>query len=68
MNRHDKAPNGHFAENLILYGNLEAGAMASKGFILEPPDLHNASVGLLNEFQDKVRIFLGMLGAKQRAL
>lgn len=65
--RHDKAPNGHFAEDLILYGNLETGAIASKGFILEPPDLHDASASLLNEFQEKERIFLGMLGASQRA-
>ena len=65
--RHDKAPNGHFAEDLILYGNLETGAIASKGFIIEPPDLHDASASLLNEFQDKERIFLGMLGAGQRA-
>jgi hypothetical protein len=67
MKRHDKAPNGHFAEGLILYGNLEAGSMASKGFILDPPDLHNASVALLNEFQDKIRIFLATLGPNQRA-
>jgi hypothetical protein len=67
MKRHDKAPNGHFAEGLILYGNLETGSMASKGFILEPPDLHNASVTLLNEFQDKIRIFLATLGPNQRA-
>lgn len=66
MKRHDKAPNGYFAEGLILYGNLEAGAIASKGFILEPPDLHNASVNLLNEFQDKIRIFLATLSQRQR--
>ena len=35
MKRHDKAPNGHFAEGLILYGNLETGGLASKGFILQ---------------------------------
>jgi hypothetical protein len=67
MKRHDKAPNGYFAEGLILYGNLETGSMASKGFIVEPPDLHNASISLLNEFQDKIRIFLATLNAKQRA-
>jgi hypothetical protein len=67
MKRHDKAPNGHFAEGLILYGNLETGSLASKGFILEPPDLHNASVALLNEFQDKIRIFLATLNSNQRA-
>jgi len=67
MKGHDKAPNGHFAEGLILYGNLETGSVASKGFILEPPDLHNASISLLNEFQDKTRIFLATLGPRQRA-
>ncbi|HUB68135.1 MAG TPA: hypothetical protein VL981_11685 [Candidatus Methylacidiphilales bacterium] len=67
MKQHDKAPNGHFAEGLILYGNLETGASASQGFILEPPDLQSASVALTNEFQDKLRIFLATLGPKQRA-
>ena len=63
----DKAPNGYFAEGLILYGNLETGAMASQGFILEPPDLQHASISLQNDFQDKLRIFLSTLGPKQRA-
>ncbi|MEZ0300141.1 MAG: VirB4 family type IV secretion system protein [Candidatus Methylacidiphilales bacterium] len=67
MKRHNFAPNGHFAEGLILYGNLEVGALASKGFFVEPPDLHNASVGLLNDFQDKIRLFLASLGPTQRA-
>ncbi len=67
MKRHDKAPNGHFAEGLILYGNLETGAMASQGFLLEPPDLQHASIGVQNDFQDKLRIFLSTLGPKQRA-
>lgn len=67
MKRHNFAPNGHFAEGLILYGNLEAGALVSKGFFVEPPDLHNASVGLLNDFQDKIRLFLASLGPTQQA-
>jgi len=67
MKGHAKAPNGHFAEGLILYGNLETGAIASQGFILEPPDLQHASASLKNEFQDKLRIFLATLGPKQRA-
>ncbi len=67
MKRHDKAPNGHFANDLILYGNLEAGATASKGFILEPPDLHNVSFSALNEFQDKTCVFLATLGERHRA-
>jgi hypothetical protein len=67
MKRHDKAPNGHFAEGMILYGNIELGATAAQGFILEPPDLQSASAALRNEFQDKLRIFLATLGPNQRA-
>jgi hypothetical protein len=66
MKRHDKAPNGHFAEGLILYGNLETGAMASQGILIEPPDLQHASIGLQNDFQDKLRIFLATLSSTQR--
>ena len=67
MKRHDKAPNGHFAEGMILYGNLETGAMASQGYLLEPPDLQHASISVQNDFQDKLRIFLASLGPNQRA-
>jgi hypothetical protein len=67
MKRHDKSPNGHFAGGLILYGNLETGSMASQGYLIEPPDMQNASIGLKNEFQDKLRIFLASLGPSQRA-
>jgi hypothetical protein len=67
MKRHEKAPNGHFAQGLILYGNLETGAMASQGFLIEPPDLQHASVNLQNDYQDKLRIFLATLGPNQRA-
>jgi hypothetical protein len=67
MKRHDKSPNGHFADGLILYGKLENGSMASQGYVLEPPDLQHASIGLQNDFQDKLRIFLASLGPNQRA-
>jgi type IV secretion system protein TrbE len=66
VRRHDNAPNGFFAEGLILYGNLETGAIVGKGFIVKPPDLHNASTNLLNAFQDKIRIFLAGLTSRQR--
>ena len=67
MKRHDKAPNGHFAEGMILYGNLETGTMASQGYLLEPPALQHASIGVQNDFQNKLRIFLATLGPNQRA-
>ena len=48
MKRHDKAPNGHFAEGLILYGNLDTGAMLIEGVERESasgyPDLEKVSV------------------------
>jgi hypothetical protein len=67
MKRHDKAPNGHFAGGLILYGNLETNSMVSQGYLIEPPDLQHASISLKNDFQDKLRIFLATLGPNQRA-
>ncbi len=67
MKRHEHEPNGHFASGTIIYGEFEKDCMVSQGFILEPPDLHNASIAQRNEFQDKLRIFLATLGPKQRA-
>ena len=38
------APNGYFAGGVLLYGSLEKGGVASKGYVLQPPDLRGASV------------------------
>lgn len=61
------APNGYFADGLLLFGSLEKGGVASKGYILQPPDLRGASVANKNAYQDKIRVFLGLLGERMRA-
>ena len=37
------APNGYFAGGLMLFGSLEKGGVASKGYVLQPPDLRGAA-------------------------
>ncbi|MFA6960625.1 MAG: hypothetical protein WC205_07750 [Opitutaceae bacterium] len=61
------APNGYFAGGLLLFGSLEKGGVASKGYVLQPPDLRGASVANLNAYQDKIRSFLALLGEGMRA-
>ncbi|MEO7700681.1 MAG: hypothetical protein ABIZ04_15775 [Opitutus sp.] len=61
------APNGFFAGGLILFGSLEKGGLASKGFVLQPPDLRGASVTQLNAYQDKIRSLLAHLTEGMRA-
>jgi len=60
------APNGFFAEGLIIYGNLERGGIAAKGFVLQPPDLRGGSVERLNAYQDKIRSLLAATGDGMR--
>ena len=61
------APNGFFAEGLMLFGALEKGGIAAKGYVLQPPDLRGGSIAHLNNYQDKVRSLLGNLGEGMRA-
>lgn len=63
---HDRAPNGFFAHNLIIYGELEKGAIVAKGFFVNPPDLKGASVSFLNSFHDKAKRFLASLPLTHR--
>ncbi|HTQ30426.1 MAG TPA: hypothetical protein VMI53_04395 [Opitutaceae bacterium] len=61
------APNGHFADGLILFGSPEKGGVAAKGYVLQPPDLRGGSVAHLNGYQDKIRGLLANLSAGMRA-
>jgi len=61
------APNGYFAEGLILFGSPEKGGLAAKGFVLQPPDLRGGSIAHLNGYQDKIRTLLANLGEGMRA-
>lgn len=66
MKPHDHAPNGVFTDGMILYGHPERGAIASKGFSIEPPDLRGASFERLNGLQDQLRAMLALLTPGQR--
>ena len=61
------APNGYFAEGLIVFGSPGKGGLAAKGFVLQPPDLRGGSVAYVNGYQDKIRSFLAALGPGMRA-
>ena len=61
------APNGYFAEGLILFGALQKGGVAAKGYVLQPPDLRGGSTAHLNAYQDKIRSLLANLGEGMRA-
>lgn len=66
MKPHDKAPNGVFCDDLIIYGFPERGAIAAKGFWVEPPDLRGASIARLNAFQDQIRALLALITPGRR--
>lgn len=51
----------------MLFGALEKGGVATKGFVLQPPDLRGGSVAHLNGYQDKIRSLLANLGEGMRA-
>lgn len=66
MKPHAQAPNGVFCDGLILYGFPERGAIAAKGFWVEPPDVRGASFARLNAFQDQVRALLALVTPGRR--
>jgi hypothetical protein len=66
MKPHDYAPNGMFCDGLLLYGSPERGAIAAKGFWVEPPDGRGASIDRLNALQDQIRALLALVGAGRR--
>jgi len=60
-------PNGFFADGLLLFGPLERGGIAAKGYLVHTPDQRGASVAQLNAYQDKIRTLLASLGEGMRA-
>ncbi len=56
------APNGWFADGMLIFGSLEKGCTASKGFVIETPDLRGGSVGIKNEYKRKIRHLINSLG------
>lgn len=62
----DKAPNGYFARDLIVFNGLAQNGHVAKGFVFQPPDLTNAQLSELNDFQDQVCLLLAALNDNQR--
>ncbi len=63
---HADAPDGRFAEGMLVFGSPERGGLVAKGFRLEPPDLRGASFEQLNAFQDRVRALLALASPGRR--
>src|SRR5438093_12395721 len=62
----DRAPNGFFVRDLIVFNHLRRGGYVSKGFVFEAPDLTNSPIEDLNEFQDQLCLLLASLHEHQR--
>ncbi len=61
MRPHVHAPNGLFADDLLLYGSLERGAVAARGYSIELPELRGASHERRNAFREKIRAVLALV-------
>ena len=66
MKPHDRAPNGMFCDGILLFEAPERGAIAAKGFWVEPPDVRGASIDRLNSFQDQIRSLLALVTPGRR--
>lgn len=53
-----KLTDGHYLNGFLIFGNLDKSGFASRGFEIQPPDLRNASVSSLHEFEDRLRRLL----------
>src|SRR5580704_16861527 len=62
----ERAPNGFFVRDLLVFNHLRLGGYVSKGFIFEAPDLTNSPAADLNEFQDRLCLLLASLHEHQR--
>ena len=62
-----QAPNGWLTENLIVWNDLDKRGFVSKGFVLDVPDLRNASETALDGFYESLRQFLHTLDESTRA-
>jgi hypothetical protein len=62
----ERAPNGFFVNDLILFNSLRRGGYVAKGFVFEAPDLTNSPIADLNEFQDQLSRLLASLHDNQR--
>src|ERR1700674_4099790 len=62
----ERAPNGFFIRDLIVFNLLRRGGYVAKGFVFEAPDLTNSQIADLNDFQDQLCLLLASINEKQR--
>lgn len=62
----ERAPNGYFVRDLVLFMPPRRGGYVAKGFHFEAPDLINSPANDLNGFQDQICILLSSLHENQR--
>ena len=62
----ERAPNGFFVRDLILFNQLRRGGYVAKGFVFEAPDLTNSPIADLNDFQEQLCLLLASLHENQR--
>lgn len=62
----ERAPNGYFARDLVVFNPLRRGGQVAKGFVFEAPDLTNSPISDLNDFQDQLCLLLASLHENQR--
>ena len=57
---------GYYINDMIIWKELDKSGFAAKGFEIYPPDLRNASVDTLHDFEDKLRRLLVTIQAPAR--
>src|SRR5438034_1774247 len=62
----ERAPNGFFIRDMMIFNHLRRGGYVSKGFIFEAPDLTNSPAADLNDFQVQLCLLLASLQEHQR--
>ena len=53
-----KLQDGYYIQDLVIFGKFDKTGHAAKGFEIQPPDLRNAAVTVLHDFEDKLRRLL----------
>lgn len=63
---HDRAPDGYFVDDMLVFGSPERGGVVARGFWIEPADQRGASNEHRNALQEKLRNVLVLVGAGRR--
>jgi hypothetical protein len=64
---HDHAPNGYFAQDLIIFDDLIRGGSVAQGFVIRPPSLTDSSANVKRDMRERIVNWLRQLTEHQRA-